>query len=115
MDIDQKNEKDSTTKILITVFSMVAELERDFISDRTKEGLRARQKLGIKLGKPKGTIQKSMYDKDQDRIFHLNSLGVPINAIIEKHLPYGNYHSLYSYIKKRHPVQGKDNGKSNPD
>ena len=26
--------------ILVTIFSMLAELERDFISERTKEGLR---------------------------------------------------------------------------
>jgi DNA invertase Pin-like site-specific DNA recombinase len=33
---------------------MVADLERDFISGRTKEGLRAREAKGIKLGKPLG-------------------------------------------------------------
>ena len=90
-----------TNKILITVFSMLAELERDFISERTKEGLRARVAKGIKLGKPKGTIQSSMYDKDKEKIFHLHQLGVPLNKIIDTHLNYGKYFSLREYIKKR--------------
>ena len=32
-----------THKILLTIFAMLAELERDFVSERTKEGLRARR------------------------------------------------------------------------
>lgn len=81
---------------------MTAELERDFISERTKEGLRARVAKGIKLGKPKGVLQKSMYDKDKKQIFHLRSLGVPIASIISTHLKYGKYWSLKSYIEKRY-------------
>lgn len=102
MDINPNNTKDLTNKILITVFAMLAELERDFISERTKEGLAARKAKGLKLGKPKGTIQKSMYDKDQERIFHLHKMGVPINTIIKTHLGYGKYISLRDYIRKRY-------------
>lgn len=86
---------------MITVFSMVAELERNFISERTKEGLRARADKGIKLGKPTGIIQASMYDKDKDKIFHLYQLGVPLKKIIDTHLGYGKYLSLKAYIGKK--------------
>lgn len=96
--------KDIASKVLITIFSMVAELERDFISERTKEGLKARRDKGIKLGKPLGTIQASMYDKDRERIFHLHQIGVPISTIINKHLKYGKYLSLKVYIHKRYRV-----------
>lgn len=102
MDINPKNTNDLTNKILITVFAMLAELERDFISERTKEGLAARKAKGLKLGKPKGTIQSSMYDKDRERIFHLHKMGVPINTIIKTHLGYGKYISLRDYIRKRY-------------
>lgn len=88
-------------KVLITIFSMLAELERDLISERTKEGLQARKDMGIKLGKPKGVIQASMYDKDKDKIFHLFELGVPLTKIIETHLGYGKYLSLKYFIGKR--------------
>jgi len=101
LDLNPSNTSNLTHKVLITVFSMLAELERDFISERTKEGLRARVAKGIKLGKPKGTIQASMYDKDKDKILHLYQLGVPLNKIIMVHLEYGKYLSLREYISKR--------------
>jgi DNA invertase Pin-like site-specific DNA recombinase len=49
----------------------LAELERDFISERMKDGLLALVAKGIQLDKPKGTIQKLMYDKDKDKILQL--------------------------------------------
>jgi DNA invertase Pin-like site-specific DNA recombinase len=103
LDINPDNTNDLTNKILITIFAMLAELERDFISERTKEGLSARKAKGLHLGKPKGTIQSSMYDKDQEQIFHLHQLGVPINTIIKTHIGYGKYISLRDYIQKRYP------------
>jgi DNA invertase Pin-like site-specific DNA recombinase len=100
LDLNPKTKNNVADKVLITVFSMLAELERDFISERTKEGLRARVAKGIKLGKPKGTIQKSMYDADKEKILHLHQLGVPVNKIIETHLGYGKYLSLKEFIGK---------------
>lgn len=99
--LDSSNQYDMTNKVLLTIFSMVAELERDFISERTKEGLRARKEMGIKLGKPKGVIQKSIYDQDKEKIFQLHKLGVPLNTIIKTHLGFGKYLSLKEYIQKR--------------
>lgn len=37
------------------MFSVAAEIERDLISQRTKEALPVRKKKGVKLGRPKGT------------------------------------------------------------
>lgn len=101
IDVNPKNTNQPTNKILITIFSMLAELERDFISERTKEGLKAVKDKGIKLGKPKGTLQKSMYDKDHERIQHLYKIGVPLRKIVETHLGYGKYLSLKTYIAKK--------------
>ncbi len=101
LDLNPTDRNNVTNKILITIFSMLAELERDFISERTKEGLRARAAKGIKLGKPVGIIQASMYDKDREKIFHLHQLGVPIQRIIDTHLRYGKYLSLKAYVNKR--------------
>lgn len=81
LDLNPNAKNNVVNKVLITIFSMLAELERDFISERTKEGVRARAAKGIKLGKPKGVIQASMYDKDREKIFHLYQLGVPIQKI----------------------------------
>lgn len=108
IDADPYNQTDVTTKVLITVFSLVAELERDFISERTKEGLRTQKAKGVRLGKPLGKIQKSIYDKDRDRILELYNLGVPLQGIITTHLKYGKYLSLSNYIKKRKNARPED-------
>ena len=34
------------------------------ISQRTKEALAAKKAQGVVLGKPKGTLQQSIYDKE---------------------------------------------------
>ncbi len=45
---------DITSTIMATVLGMVAQIERDFISMRTKEALVARKAAGMELGRPKG-------------------------------------------------------------
>ena len=62
------NKQNPFTDFQINIFSAFAQLERDLISKRTKEALQARKAKGIKLGKPKGTIQGSIYDKDKEKI-----------------------------------------------
>jgi len=42
------------SKIIALAFSMAAEIERDLISQRTREALRFKKEQGIKLGRPKG-------------------------------------------------------------
>ena len=42
------------SKIIAMAFSMAAEIERDLISARTTEALRARKAAGLPLGRPKG-------------------------------------------------------------
>jgi len=90
-----------TSKVMVTLLALFAEIERDFISLRTKEALASKKAQGIILGKPKGTIQASMYDKDRERIEELLSLGVPQKGIIERHLQYGTTKSLSYYIRTR--------------
>lgn len=70
--------------------------------------MRARATKGIKLGKPLGVLQKSMYDNDQENILHLYQLGIPLHKIIATHLGYGKYLSLRKYIERQQvkPVAG---------
>lgn len=46
LDINPNDRNKIINKVLITVFSMLAGLELDFISERTKEGLKARAEKG---------------------------------------------------------------------
>jgi DNA invertase Pin-like site-specific DNA recombinase len=93
-------EHDMNSKIIITLFSLFGELERDLVSLRTKEALAAKKSQGIKLGKPKGTIQKSKFDKDVERIKELLGLGLSVRKIARS-LGYSNHIGLNTYVKKR--------------
>ncbi|MDD3007837.1 MAG: recombinase family protein [Arcobacter sp.] len=95
------NEQNPFTDFQINIFSAFAQLERDLISKRTKEALQARKAKGIKLGKPVGTIQGSIYDKDKEKIKELHSLGVTLTNISKKHLGYGTIKSLSEYVKNK--------------
>ena len=57
LDIQQQ---DMNSKVIVTLFSLFSELERDLISLRTKEALSAKRTRGQVLGKPKGTLQMSI-------------------------------------------------------
>lgn len=48
-------------------FAMAAEIERDLISQRTKEALAAKKRAGMKLGRPKG-VGKSKLDEHRPEI-----------------------------------------------
>lgn len=51
----QAGEKpDANTNLLLGIFSVLGQFERDLISERTKEGLKAVKNKGVLLGKPKG-------------------------------------------------------------
>ena len=93
--------QDMNSKIMVTLLALFAEIERDFISIRTKEALATKKAQGITLGKPKGTIQSSMYDDDRERIQELLLLGIPQTRIVNVHLGYGTPKSLSYYIRTR--------------
>ena len=58
------------SKVMAMAFSIAAEIERDLISKRTKEALKARKAQGIKLGRPKGP-GKSKLDGHREEIIAL--------------------------------------------
>jgi DNA invertase Pin-like site-specific DNA recombinase len=85
------------SKVLATMFALFAELERDFISQRTKEALASRKAMGIKLGRPKGP-GKSKLDAYREEIVALLKTGVPKTKAARK---YGVMTStLYNWLRK---------------
>ncbi|HET6444983.1 MAG TPA: recombinase family protein [candidate division Zixibacteria bacterium] len=96
-----KDQDDIQSLTMITLLSLFAQMERMMISKRTKEALAARKAQGVTLGKPKGTIQNSIYDADRERIIELLRLGVSALQISARHLGYGTPSSLNYYIKTR--------------
>ncbi len=98
--LDLVDDKDMLTQMILGVISMTIGLEKDLMSLRTKEALTAKKLKGESLGKPKGTIQKSKFDKQRDKIEELLSVGLSVRKIA-KLLGYNNHIGLNNYVKKR--------------
>ena len=85
------------SKIVMTIFGMMSEIERDLISERTKEGLRAARAKGIKLGRPKGK-GRSKLDAHKPEIIALLRNGSTKSFIASR---YGtSLANLFNWIKK---------------
>ena len=72
------------SKIVAMAFSMAAEIERDLISQRTREALAAKKKAGIKLGRPRGT-GKSKLDQYRPEIEALLANGSTQKFIAQRY------------------------------
>jgi len=85
------------SKVMAMAFSIAAEIERDLISKRTKEALKARKAQGIKLGRPKGP-GKSKLDEHKEEIIALLKNGSKKNYVAKR---YGTTPpNLHNWIKK---------------
>jgi DNA invertase Pin-like site-specific DNA recombinase len=85
------------SKVMAMVFSMVAEIERDLISKRTKEALQTKKANGVKLGRPKG-VGKSKLDRYKVEIEALLKNGSTKKFIANR---YGTSESnLFNWLNK---------------
>jgi len=70
------------SKLIRAIFGYFAEAERDFISQRTKQGLEAAKAKGKKLGRPKGAKAKEKkLDEFRDSILEYLNMGLNTSAI----------------------------------
>jgi DNA invertase Pin-like site-specific DNA recombinase len=63
-----EGKQDLQTKVMIALFGLFAEVERDLISERTKEGLAAARAKGRLLGRPKGSLGTSKLNGKEGEI-----------------------------------------------
>ncbi len=77
---------DIQSKVLAFAFGLSAEIERQMIRQRTKEGLRLRVKLGVLVGRPIGSISEEPQDIDEEQkklLIEQYRWGVPERRIAE--------------------------------
>src|SRR6202047_5250983 len=93
------------SKIIALAFSLAAEIERDLISQRTKEALRFKKAQGMKLGRPTGP-GKSKLDPYRPEIESLLANGSTQKFIARR------YHTteanLHNWLKKHGLKLSKD-------
>ena len=63
-----EGKQDLQTKVMVALFGLFAEVERDLISERTREGLISARAKGRLLGRPKGVLGKSRLDGKEEEI-----------------------------------------------
>jgi DNA invertase Pin-like site-specific DNA recombinase len=85
------------SKIIAMAFSMAAEIERDLISQRTKEALRFKKAQGMTLGRPKGP-GKSKLDAFRPEIESLLANGATQKFIARRYKT--TEANLHNWIKK---------------
>lgn len=85
------------SKIIAMAFSIAAEIERDLISQRTKEALRFKKEQGLKLGRPKGP-GKSKLDQFRPEIESLLANGSTQKFIARRYKT--TEANLHNWLKK---------------
>ena len=92
---------DLSSKMMVFMFSLVSEIERDLIKSRVKEGVQnsIKNNPNKSWGRPKGAIYKSKLDDKKDHIVELLNKDIS-KASISKILDI-NYQTLCSYVKTR--------------
>ena len=89
---------DLHSNVFAMAFSIAAEIERELISQRTKEALARRKAEGKPIGRPKGSFSSSL-DKHREQIEEFLRKGVSISSIAKiLEVPYGR---LWDYVKRR--------------
>ncbi len=68
-------------RITATVLGLAAEIEREFISMRTKEALAARKAAGMPLGRPKGQATRLKLDEKGEQIGKYREMGLGVREI----------------------------------
>lgn len=85
--------------ISATILGLTAQIEREFISTRTKEALARRKSQGLKLGRPKGQANLLKLDSYHEEITNYLKKGINKRAISK--LIDCSPSTLYLWLKRR--------------
>lgn len=102
------------SKIIAFAFALAAEIERNLISQRTREALALKKAAGVRLGRPSGSSRKmDTVNGKWDKICMELEKGTPLAEVARHHKIHRN--TLRKYLKEHgtypFPRGGTDNAK----
>lgn len=89
------------SKIIATVLGLAAEIEREFIRERTTEALRRRRELGLPMGRPVGEAKTLKLDAITDDLDKWRGMGLGWAAMAK--LASASRSTLYAWAERRRP------------
>jgi len=90
---------DLQSRVMVTLFGLFAEVERELLSLRTKEALAAVRAAGRRLGRPRGTCGTSKLDGEEGEIQTL--LGLQVSKASIANITGVDRSTLYHFIRSR--------------
>jgi len=106
--IDIEKNQSIQSKIMITMVSLFADLERDLISKRTKETLAMKKAMGVRLGRPPGP-GKSKLEPLKEQIQGYLDKNISILNIAR--LLDVSYTTIHNYIRKNKMLKAAEKEK----
>lgn len=84
--IGGNNGDNAMNALIFNIMGSFAQFERDLLSDRTKQGIKARRELipGFKIGREKSTSEE-LENKVKDEYYNRHNLGITSKDIIKKY------------------------------
>ena len=118
-DLNPQKKNDITAQVLMFVFGLSAQIERDLISERTKQGLIVAKSKDKVIGRRKGEmIYNVKLRKYQRKIMRDYKSGMSINAIaIKYHVTWvtaKRFITIYAKMKKPAPLTEKPQKHGHP-
>ena len=118
-DLNPQKKNDITSQVLMFAFGLSAQIERDLISERTKQGLIVAKSKGKVIGRRKGEmIYNVKLRKYQREIMRDYKGGMSINAIaIKYHVTWvtaKRFITIYAKMKKPAPLTEKPQKHGHP-
>ncbi len=87
------------SKIIAFAFGLSAEIERNLISQRTREALADKKASGVKLGRPRGSRKKyAQISADAEKIIREHDSGVSYTSIAHRYSIHPN--TLRRYLRQ---------------